>query len=192
MPTSRVRKLFVLIFLSTLFVMHIHLYQAHIVFDIQKAAALDDLPAATPQPFLTSQQYSFLEEILTTHLNYFLSSEAMTSSGFPLGAYNENDRGQYNYSNPTEWGYAILAWIAAADRGIITVQNASSRIEKTLDTMIVLQNDPAQNYRSLFYPYYYVTTRAGVDLTKPYHDANVMIPSIDNGFLYTSLVIAQG
>ena len=161
-------------------------------FDSQKSYALDELPAASPRPFLTSTQYALLDEMLKTHLNYFLSSDAITSSGFPLGAYREGNRGQYNYSNPTEWGYAILAWIVAADRGIITVSNASSRIEKSLDTMIRLQNDPSQSYRSLFYPYYYVTTPSGVDLTTPYHDANVFIPSVDNGFLYTSLLIAQG
>ncbi len=177
------KKLTAFFFLCTLLILPLN---------SEKSFALDELPALGPHPFLTSEQYTLLDEMLKTHLNYFLSSDAMTSSGFPLGAYREGNRGQYNYSNPTEWGYAILAWIVAADRGIISVTNASSRIEKSLDTMIRLQNDPSQSYRSLFYPYYYVTTPAGVDLTTPYHDANVFIPSIDNGFLYTSLLIAQG
>lgn len=163
-----------------------------LIFVCQNSFAQDSIPDPTPNPFLTSPQYSLLEELLNTHLNYFLSNDAITSSGFPLGAYKEGNRGRYNYSNPTEWGYAMLAWITAADRGEITLVAAASKIETALDTMIALQADPAQNYQYLFYPYYYVATPGGVDLAMPYHDANVWIPSIDNGFLYTSLLITQG
>ena len=147
----------------------------------------------TPQPFLNPSQYALLNELLNTHLTYFESNDAITVSGLPLGAYKEGQRGRYNYSNPTEWGYTLLAWIIAADRGRITQTVAAAKIENALNTILTLQNDPAQNYQKLFYPYYYVANfDTGADLATPYHDANHWIPSIDNGFLYTSLLITEG
>jgi len=148
---------------------------------------------SAPRPFLSTHQHELLEELLDTHLNYFLSDDAVASSGLPLGAFKEGHRGRYNYSNPTEWGYCILAWIIAAENGKISTEDAAARIENALDTIYALQNDPAQNYQGLFYPYYYVVTpHQGNDLAMPYHDANHNIPSIDNGFLYTSLHILEG
>jgi len=144
------------------------------------------------RPFLSPAQYALLEELFDTHLNYFLSNDAVTISGLPLGAYKEGDRGRYNYSNPAEWGYTLIAWIMAAERGVITKEQAASKLETALDTMLVLQNNPGQNYQKLFYPYYYVADRDGNDRAFPYHDTNHWIPSIDNGFLYTSLLIVEG
>jgi len=148
--------------------------------------------AVTARPFLTEQQHALLEEMLNTHLNYFLSSDAITKSGLPLGGYKEGDRGRYNYSNPTEWGYALQAWVVAAERGVIQEAAAVTKIETALNTISALQNDPTQNYQNLFYPYYYVADRSGQDLDVPYHDGNFQIPSIDNGFLTTSLLIVEG
>jgi Tol biopolymer transport system component len=66
-------------------------------------------------------------------------------------------------------------------------------INSTLDTMITLQQDPAQNYGHFFYPYYRVIDpTSGNDLAVPYHDTNVEIPSGDNALLYSSLLITEG
>lgn len=148
--------------------------------------------SVTPHPFLNPEQHELLEEMLDTQLNYFLSSDVITKSGLPLGGYKEGDRGRFNYSNPTEWGYTFLCWIVAAERGRLSESEAVAMIEKALNTLTALQNNPAQNYQQLFYPYYYVANRNGQDLDMPYHDANLQIPSIDNGFLYTSLLITEG
>ena len=157
---------------------------------VQKATRVVSIPAKV---FLNSTQLSQLRTYLSVHLNYFLSADAISAtSGLPLGAFKEGDRGRFGYSNPTEWGYALQAWIAAAETAKITKTVANTRIDKALTTIAALQNNPAQNYQKLFYPYYYVTDRAGVDLAAPNHDPNTQIPSIDNGFLYTSLVIVEG
>ena len=148
--------------------------------------------ADSPRPFLNSAQHSLLDEISDTTLNYFLSTDAVTASGMPLSAYKEGDRARYGYSNPTEWGYTILAWIVAAERKRITYDQAGAKIQTALTTISSLQNNPAQNYHKLFYPYYTVVNSSGVNLSQPVHSANHDIPSIDNGFLYTSLLIAEG
>ncbi|MCX5711982.1 MAG: hypothetical protein NTY47_02785, partial [Candidatus Omnitrophica bacterium] len=145
------------------------------------------IQAAASKPFLNSAQYSLLDEFLNIHLNYFLSSEVITSSGLPFGAYSELDPTKFGYSNPTEWGYALLAWIIAADTGKITKEDAVNRINVMLQTLQSLQNNSAQNYHKLFYAYYHLLEPEGV-----HHDSNHDIPSIDNGFLYTSLWILQG
>ena len=141
---------------------------------------------------LSTSQRNDLNNILDTHLNYFLSAQTVTSYGMPLGAYRAGDRGRYNYSNPTEWGYLLQAYIVAAEKGKITKANATARMTTTLTTIKTLQDDSTQNYNKLFYPYYYVVTRPGGTDIFPYHDANLDIPSIDNALFYMSLVIVDG
>ncbi|MBU0616029.1 MAG: hypothetical protein KJ601_08125, partial [Nanoarchaeota archaeon] len=142
-------------------------------------------------PYLFPEQKSQLEEIFEQHMEFFLSSQATTVYGFPLTAYRTYDRARYGYNNPTEWGYLLQAYIAAAERGIITKQTARSKISTTLSTINTLQNDPTENYQGLFYPYYKVTTSGGADVF-PYNDGDPHIPSIDNGLLYLSLLITEG
>ncbi len=137
--------------------------------------------------FLTASQRTLLQGILSAHLNYFISPDTVSPSGLPLGGYKESDPGRFGYSNPTEWGYAMLAWMMAVETGKITKADAAVRINKALATMQSLQNNPAQNYQKLFYAYYHLLEPEGV-----HHDSNVEIPSIDNGYLYTSLYILEG
>jgi len=146
----------------------------------------------TGRPFLNKTQRSLLKGILKTQLKYFISKEVITSSGLPLGAYKDGDRGRYGYSNSTEWGYSILSWIAAADVGRMGYGGSAAKIRKMLKTLKKLQNDPNENYNNLFYPFYYVTSRGGIDLAVPTNDGRTDIPSIDNALLYTSLLIAEG
>lgn len=140
---------------------------------------------------LSTQQYSDLNSIMNAHFNYFLSSNAVTSYGLPLTAYKINDRARFGYSNPTEWGYLLEAYIAAAERGKISRSAAVTKITTTLNTIKALQDNSAQNYNFLFYPYYKVTNSSGADVF-PYHDSSTQIPSIDNALLYQSLVIVDG
>ena len=145
------------------------------------------------QAYLAPEEYALLTDLFATHLNYFLSPEVITSSGLPLTAYKVGNRARYNWSNPTEWGYAMQAWIAAAERGRISEEAAVNRITLMLDTMCILQLDPEQNHNGLFYPYYRVLDpNDGHDLAIPFHDHNLDIPSGDNALLYASLLIAEG
>jgi|GEM_PF-3492845 len=141
---------------------------------------------------LTPAQYTTLNGILNTHLNYFLSTAAVTSYGLPLSAYKVGDRARFGYSNPTEWGYLLQAYIAAAERGKISKSEAASRITTTLNTVKTLQDNNLQVYHGgLFYPYYKVTDSLGNDVF-PFHDSSLSIPSMDNSMLYMSLVIVDG
>lgn len=140
---------------------------------------------------LSAQQYSELNSIMDTHFDYFLSTNAVTSYGLPLGAYKVGDRARFGYSNPAEWGYLLQAYIAAAERGKITKLAALSKITNSLTTIKLLQDNTAQNYNKLFYPYYKVTNSTGVDVF-PYHDLNTNIPSIDNALFYQSMAIVDG
>lgn len=145
------------------------------------------------QNYLTIEECELLEEMFATHLNFFLSSEVITLSGLPATAYKVGNRSRYDWSNPTEWGYVLQAWIAGAERGLISQGQALSKIEVTLNTLEVLQGDPNQSFDGLFYPYYRVISPStGVDLAIPYHDSNLEIPSGDNALLYASLVITEG
>ncbi|MCX7113277.1 MAG: hypothetical protein NTX45_24825 [Proteobacteria bacterium] len=141
---------------------------------------------------LTPAQYTTLNGILNTHLNYFLSTVAVTSYGLPLSAYKVGDRARYGYSNPTEWGYLLQAYIAAAERGKISKSEAKNRIAITLNTVKTLQDNNLQVYNGgLFYPYYTVTDSLGNDVF-PVHDQSLSIPSIDNSLFFMSLVIVDG
>ncbi|MFC2091906.1 hypothetical protein ACFLTD_03950, partial [Elusimicrobiota bacterium] len=133
-----------------------------------------------------------LGEILDTSINYYLTAEAIHASGLPLTALKIGDRARYGYSNPTEWGYAIQAWIVAAERGIITDTDARSRIDNALNTMRTLQQDPDQFKYGLFYPYYTLIDGSGNDVAFPYHDSNLWLPSGDCALLYGSLNVAEG
>ncbi len=143
---------------------------------------------------LSSAQYADLNGLLDIHLNYFLSSNAIKSNGLPLGAYKLGETGaRYNYSNPAEWGYALQAYVAAAERGRITKADASSRIATALNTVKLLQDNSAQSYSGgLFYPYYYVANFTTGASQTPVHDPNLYIPSMDNALFYMSLAIVDG
>ena len=79
------------------------------------AAAGDEADA-----YLTDDQAALLNEMLDTHLNYFLASGPITSHGLPLTAYKPGDPAAYIHSTPAEWGYALQAWIVAWERGKLT------------------------------------------------------------------------
>ena len=98
---------------------------------------------------VTSEQYNLMDEMFDTHINYFLNSNVVTSYGLPSTAFKVGDRGRYGYSNPTEWGYLLQAYIAASERGIITQNSAMNKINKSLSTMLTLQNTAGQNYKKL-------------------------------------------
>jgi hypothetical protein len=141
--------------------------------------------------YLTSEEYALLAEIFRVHMNYFLSPEVVTAFGFPLTAYKVGDRARFGYSNPTEWGYTWQAWIAAAERGIISRDEAICRLKRALTVLEALQH-PEESYQGLPYPFYKMTTPDGKDLCTPYHDPHPEIPSGDNALLYASLLIIEG
>lgn len=146
--------------------------------------------------YLTGEQYATLDEMFQTHLNYYLDPAAITSSGLPLTAFRVGDRARFGYSNPTEWGYALQAWITAAERGIITQSEAVGRMETALATMQALQQDQDESYQGMFYPFYTMTDPDGNDLPAPVHSTFssewFMIPSGDLALLYASLYISEG
>ncbi|MFH0953619.1 MAG: Ig-like domain-containing protein, partial [Verrucomicrobiota bacterium] len=130
--------------------------------------------------------------VLDTSLNFYLSTNAVHHDGFPLTALKVTDRPRYGYSNPTEWGLAIQAWIAAAEIGKIAKTSAAARIETSLNTMLALQADPSQFKYGLFYPYYTVVGADGRDVPFPYHDAYHELPSGDCALLWGSVNVAEG
>jgi len=142
--------------------------------------------------YLTPGEYQLLDQIFRTHLNYFLSADAVAQFGLPLTAFKVGDRSRFGYSNPTEWGYVIQAWMAAAERGVITYQAAEQKILNALNTLDILQNSDTQNYQGLFYPYYKVTDPQENDLLLPYQDGDSRIPSGDDALLYASLLVTEG
>lgn len=133
-----------------------------------------------------------LEEILDTSLNFFLNPRAVPVSGLPLTALKVSDRARFGYSNPTEWGYALEAWVIAAERGLINPDQARDKITTALNTMRMLQNNPSQFAYGLFYPYYIVVNPDGTDVPIPYHSNNLELPSGDCALLWTSLNVVEG
>jgi len=141
---------------------------------------------------LPSTVKALLDEILDTSLNYFLSPRVVPVSGLPVTALKVLDRARFGYSNPTEWGYALEAWVVAAERGLITLAQAKDKIENSLKNISRLQDDPNQFKRGVFYPYYKVVDSQGKDILQPYHDDYVWLPSGDCALLYGSLNIVEG
>lgn len=134
-----------------------------------------------------------MEDVLDVSLNHFLSTQTISISGLPLTAHKVTDRQRYGYSNLTEWGYALQAWIAASERGIIKKRDAARRIRKALRTMRRLQRDPDQfTSYGMFYPFYKLIDNYGNELTLPAHDTDTNLPSCDNALLYASINIAEG
>ena len=142
--------------------------------------------------YLKSEEYTVVDEMFRVHMNFFLSPEVITAFGFPMTAYKVGSRARFGYSNPTEWGYAWEAWIAAAERGIVPKSEVVIRLKKGLSTLETIQKSPDENYQGLPYPYYKMTTPEGKDLLTPHRDPNPNIPSGDNALLYASLVIVEG
>src|SRR3989338_3476661 len=80
-------------------------------------------------------QYAFFQDQFKTHMNFFLSNASITKFGLPLTALKVGDRARYAYSNPTEWGYALQAFIAGAERDIITDAHAATKLNTSLQTI---------------------------------------------------------
>lgn len=142
--------------------------------------------------FLTSEEHALLDEMFRVHMAYFLSPTVVTGFGFPTTAYKVGERARFGYSNPTEWGYAWQAWIAAAERGLITREDAAHRLRRALRVLDEFQQEPSQAYHGFPYPFYKMTDPEGADLLAPYRDPDPNIPSGDNALLYASLVIVEG
>jgi len=142
--------------------------------------------------YLEQAQFGFLEQVFETHMNYFLSGEVVPNSGIPCTAYKVGNRARFGYSNPTEWGYAMQAWIAAAERGLVPANWAVERLESAVATIEALQLDPAQTFNGLPYPFYKVVDSEGHDLPIPRRDPDSNVPSGDDALLYASLVVVQG
>lgn len=142
--------------------------------------------------YLNPEEYALLEEMFRVHMNYFLSPEVITGFGFPMTAYKVGNRARFGYSNPTEWGYAWQAWIAAAERGLISKEEIASKLKRALTTLQALQLNADESYQGFPYPFYKMTTPDGRDLPAPHRDPDPNIPSGDNALLYASLVIIEG
>jgi hypothetical protein len=84
------------------------------------------------------------------------------------------------------------AWIAAAERGLVTHGSAAERLRAALATLSALQLDAAQTYRGLPYPFYKVVNPQGQDLPLPVRDADTRVPSGDDALLYASLIVVRG
>ena len=151
----------------------------------------EEIPAAST-PYLDNEQYALLEEMLDTHLNYFIASGPITSHGLPLTAYKTDNPSAYTHSTPAEWGYSLQAWLVALDRGKLTTVDALTKFKTALNTIETLQGDANQNYGGLFYPFYWLLDETGNERPTPIHDPNSGIPSGDNAILYQSLLIVEG
>ena len=133
----------------------------------QRLSAGDEADA-----YLTDDQAALLNEMLDTHLNYFLASGPITSHGLPLTAYKPGDPAAYIHSTPAEWGYALQAWIVAWERGKLTEGEAVNRIDTALTTIRMLQNDPAKSHQGLFYWFYWLLYETGTERPFPVRDPN--------------------
>ncbi|MCB0156755.1 MAG: hypothetical protein KDD83_01380 [Caldilineaceae bacterium] len=149
-------------------------------------------PGDVADTYLTEEQAALLDEMLDTHLNYFIAAGPITGHGLPLTAYKPDNPEVYGHSTPAEWGYALQAWIAAWERGKLSAPAATGRIDQALTTISRLQADPAQNYEGLFYPFYLLLFPNGAERPSPVHDVDDRIPSGDNAILYQSLGVVAG
>ena len=149
-------------------------------------------PCPAQSPFLTPEHKNILDYHFRVHMNYFLSPKVITKLGLPLCAYQPGRRAYYGHSGPADWGYALQAWIAAAERRTMSPYQARLQIQLALRTMQTLQINGAQTHFGLFYPAYTLTDWLGDDLDEPVHDRDVNIPSLENALLYASLVVTKG
>lgn len=140
-----------------------------------------------PQPMV-----KVLSQIVDATLNYWLSNDVIHSSGLPLTALKSTDRARFGYSNPTEWGYALQAWVVAAQFGKITVDQAITKIQTALNTMWTLQQDPTQFSHGLFFPYYTLVNHDGQDNIFPVADSDSRLPSGDCALLWGSINVVEG
>jgi len=148
--------------------------------------------AAQTSPYLEPAQSELLEQLLEAHMNYFLSDAVVPRSGIPCTAFKVGNRARFGYSNPTEWGYTMQAWIAAAERGLVPTAWAVEHLETAVATIETLQLDPSQTFNGLPYPFYKVVDSEGRDLPVPAREPDSNVPSGDDALLYASLVIVQG
>lgn len=151
-----------------------------------------DLGIAKAGEYLQPDQAQLLREVFATQANYFLSDDVIPKAGIPCTAYKVGDRARFGYSNPTEWGYAMQAWIAASERGLLSAGTALERISEAVATIRTLQSDTAQTFHGLPYPFYKVVDPDGADLPLPLREADPNVPSGDDALLYASLLIVQG
>jgi photosystem II stability/assembly factor-like uncharacterized protein len=145
-----------------------------------------------PFPFLNFVQADLLDTMLRTHLQYFLDTRTVTKHGLPLAAYKADDRARYGFGTPSDFGYALEVWIAATERGALSMDQALARITVTLNTLSLLQKTFPQHAEGLFFSSYMLTDDQGEDLLAPGHDADVNISSAGNALLYAALIVTEG
>ncbi len=133
-----------------------------------------------------------LNEVVNTTLNYWLNSNVIHTSGLPLTAYKSTDRARFGYSNPTEWGHALQAWLVAAQFGKISNAEAVTKIQNALNSMLSLQADPSQFAYGLFYPYYTLVNPNGSNNAFPVNDGDARLPSGDCALLWGSIWVVEG
>ncbi|MFH2028764.1 MAG: glucoamylase family protein [Nanoarchaeota archaeon] len=78
----------------------------------------------------------FLLDILDDTYNYLIDMESIPGNGLPENWYNYPQTG--SYCSPEEAGFYMLSHIGAYENGIISLQTAVQRINKTLNTLYVL------------------------------------------------------
>lgn len=101
---------------------------------------------------------SLANNITDVSLNYFLSADVLHSSGLPPTAFNAKDFSDFAWTNPTEWGYFMQAYIIAAETGKISVAEANTRITRTLDAIKRIQDNPDHFTGGLLYSFYELNT----------------------------------
>lgn len=142
---------------------------------------------------LKPTSYSVPQEVITmtknimdVSLNYFLDNNVIHQSGLPPTAHSASHPYQFQYTNPTEWGYLLQAYVIAAQTGKISASEANTRITKTINTIKNIQNDPNQFKDGLFYSYYLL------DDAIPVHDNVLELTVGDCALLWLSLNTIKG
>jgi len=146
---------------------------------------------------LANAEVNLLESVLQSHSNFFLDPDNMIH-GLPMTSINPNNLGDFAWSNPTEWGYALTALATMGELGWISVSKAMKHISVGLSTMDDWQHDPSQFSKGMFFPYYKLretredNANYGTILEHPHRSDYLELPCGDNGLLYSSLMLVRG
>jgi len=112
--------------------------------------------------------------------------------GLPVGALKKSNPGEFVFSNPTEWGYAMQSWVIMAETGVLKPEESVAKLRETFTTLNTLQMDPNQFTQGMFYPLYKLRSESGEKIfPQKVLDAND-IPCGDDALLYASMLMVQG
>jgi len=136
-------------------------------------------------------EVSLLDTVMKDHFGFFNDPEVIVH-GLPMDAYKKDNPGRIINSNPTSWGYAMESWVVMSETGVLTPVEAAVKLNESLQTLSILQNDINAFDKGMYYPYFQMRNSQTGQKIFPVRTPLQDMPCGDDALFYASMMTVQG